>query len=76
MPKCVGGIGSKSISAFNLVMLSKQAWRFMTSHDSLVSAFINPCVFLIATILTLILVTILAMCGAASGTPNLWLKVG
>ncbi|XP_058727146.1 uncharacterized mitochondrial protein AtMg00310-like [Vicia villosa] len=37
MPKCDGGMGFKSINAFNLPMSSKQAWRFMTNPDSLVS---------------------------------------
>ncbi|XP_058754336.1 uncharacterized protein LOC131627507 [Vicia villosa] len=37
MPKSEGGMGFKNISAFNLAMLSKQAWRLTTIPDSLVS---------------------------------------
>ncbi|WJX25326.1 hypothetical protein P8452_14380 [Trifolium repens] len=32
-----GGMGFKNLTAFNLAMLSKQGWKFMTNHNSLVS---------------------------------------
>ncbi|GAU44570.1 hypothetical protein TSUD_139430 [Trifolium subterraneum] len=37
MPKNVGGLGFKSISAFNYAMPGKQAWKFMTNPDSLIT---------------------------------------
>ncbi|XP_058783721.1 uncharacterized mitochondrial protein AtMg00310-like [Vicia villosa] len=37
MPKSVGGMGFKNLSAFNYAMLSKQAWRLMINPDNLVS---------------------------------------
>ncbi|XP_058784657.1 uncharacterized protein LOC131659487 [Vicia villosa] len=37
MPKSEGGMGFKNIGAFNLAMLSKQAWKLTTTPDSLVS---------------------------------------
>ncbi|XP_058767513.1 uncharacterized protein LOC131641227 [Vicia villosa] len=37
MPKVDGGMGFKNLNAFNLAMLSKQAWRLTTNTDSLVS---------------------------------------
>ncbi|XP_058750813.1 uncharacterized mitochondrial protein AtMg00310-like [Vicia villosa] len=37
MPKGEGGMGFKNLNAFNLAMLSKQAWRLTTNTDSLVS---------------------------------------
>ncbi|XP_058776277.1 uncharacterized protein LOC131650592 [Vicia villosa] len=39
MPKSEGGKGFKNISAFNLAMLSKQAWRLTTNSDSLVAPY-------------------------------------
>ncbi|XP_019185275.1 PREDICTED: uncharacterized protein LOC109180242 [Ipomoea nil] len=36
-PKKYGGLGFKDLKAFNLAMLGKQAWRFLTNTDSLVS---------------------------------------
>ncbi|XP_019181991.1 PREDICTED: uncharacterized protein LOC109177145 [Ipomoea nil] len=37
IPKKYGGLGFKDLKAFNLAMLGKQAWRFLTNTDSLVS---------------------------------------
>ncbi|XP_019170526.1 PREDICTED: uncharacterized protein LOC109166090 [Ipomoea nil] len=37
IPKKYGGLGFKDLRAFNLAMLGKQAWRFLTNPDSLVS---------------------------------------
>ncbi|GAU35225.1 hypothetical protein TSUD_205010 [Trifolium subterraneum] len=37
MPKNVGGLRFKSISAFNYAMLGKQAWKFMTNPGSLIT---------------------------------------
>ncbi|XP_058758252.1 uncharacterized protein LOC131631477 [Vicia villosa] len=37
MPKKVGGMGFKNLSAFNYVVLSKQAWSLMTKPNTLVS---------------------------------------
>lgn len=36
-PKIHGGMGFKDLSAFNLAMLGKQGWKFITEPDSLVS---------------------------------------
>lgn len=35
--KFEGGMGFKILRGFNLAMLAKQAWRFHTSHNSLIS---------------------------------------
>ncbi|XP_019158575.1 PREDICTED: uncharacterized protein LOC109155346 [Ipomoea nil] len=35
IPKKYGGLGFKDLKAFNLVMLGKQAWHFLTNTDSL-----------------------------------------
>ncbi|XP_019178178.1 PREDICTED: uncharacterized protein LOC109173404 [Ipomoea nil] len=37
IPKKYGGLGFKELRAFNLAMLGKQAWRFLTQPESLVS---------------------------------------
>lgn len=37
MPKSARDMGFKNISAFNYVMLSKQAWSFIINLDNLVS---------------------------------------
>ncbi|XP_019159989.1 PREDICTED: uncharacterized protein LOC109156592 [Ipomoea nil] len=37
IPKEYGGLGFKELRAFNLAMLGKQAWRFLTQPQSLVS---------------------------------------
>jgi hypothetical protein len=37
-PKVHGGMGFKDLSAFNLAMLHKQGWKFLTEPDSLVSS--------------------------------------
>ncbi|XP_019194227.1 PREDICTED: uncharacterized protein LOC109188138 [Ipomoea nil] len=37
IPKKYGGLGFKELQAFNLAMLGKQAWRFLTQPQSLVS---------------------------------------
>ncbi|XP_019159672.1 PREDICTED: uncharacterized protein LOC109156273 [Ipomoea nil] len=37
IPKKYGGLGFKELRAFNLAMLGKQAWRFLTKPESLVS---------------------------------------
>ncbi|XP_019191056.1 PREDICTED: uncharacterized protein LOC109185569 [Ipomoea nil] len=37
IPKKYGGLGFKELRAFNLAMLGKQAWRFLTQPQSLVS---------------------------------------
>ncbi|XP_019200076.1 PREDICTED: uncharacterized protein LOC109193678 [Ipomoea nil] len=37
IPKKYGGLGFKELHAFNIAMLGKQAWRFLTKPDSLVS---------------------------------------
>ncbi|XP_019170410.1 PREDICTED: uncharacterized protein LOC109165884 [Ipomoea nil] len=37
IPKTFGGLGFKELRAFNLAMLGKQAWRFLTQPQSLVS---------------------------------------
>ncbi|XP_019180182.1 PREDICTED: uncharacterized protein LOC109175373 [Ipomoea nil] len=34
-PKVAGGLGFKDLKAFNLAMLGKQAWRFLTKPESL-----------------------------------------
>ena len=36
-PKIRGGMGFKDLSAFNLAMLGKQGWKFITEPDSLVA---------------------------------------
>ncbi|XP_019175652.1 PREDICTED: uncharacterized protein LOC109170972 [Ipomoea nil] len=36
-PKVAGGLGFKDLKAFNLAMLGKQAWRFLTKPESLVT---------------------------------------
>ncbi|XP_031120886.1 uncharacterized protein LOC116024124 [Ipomoea triloba] len=37
VPKKFGGLGFKDLRAFNLAMLGKQAWRFLTMPNSLVA---------------------------------------
>jgi len=37
VPKVHGGMGFKDLSAFNLAMLGKQGWKFLSEPDSLVS---------------------------------------
>ncbi|XP_019166552.1 PREDICTED: uncharacterized protein LOC109162294 [Ipomoea nil] len=37
IPKKYGGLGFKELHAFNIAMLGKQAWRFLTKPESLVS---------------------------------------
>ncbi|XP_031121085.1 uncharacterized protein LOC116024331 [Ipomoea triloba] len=37
VPKKYGGLGFKDLRAFNLAMLGKQAWRFLTNPQSLVA---------------------------------------
>lgn len=36
-PKIHGGMGFKDLTAFNLAMLGKQGWKFITEPDSLVA---------------------------------------
>ncbi|XP_031125428.1 uncharacterized protein LOC116027784 [Ipomoea triloba] len=36
-PKCFGGLGFKELRAFNLALLGKQGWRFLTNPASLVA---------------------------------------
>ncbi|XP_019181386.1 PREDICTED: uncharacterized protein LOC109176409 [Ipomoea nil] len=36
-PKTAGGLGFKDLRAFNLAMLGKQGWRFLTKPESLVA---------------------------------------
>ncbi|XP_019170153.1 PREDICTED: uncharacterized protein LOC109165716 [Ipomoea nil] len=36
-PKTAGGLGFKDLKAFNLAMLGKKAWRFLTKPESLVA---------------------------------------
>ncbi|XP_031127524.1 uncharacterized protein LOC116029616 [Ipomoea triloba] len=36
-PKCFGGLGFKDLRAFNLALLGKQGWRFLTNPASLVA---------------------------------------
>ena len=36
-PKIHGGMGFKDLAAFNLAMLGKQGWKFITEPDSLVA---------------------------------------
>lgn len=35
--KSCGGLGFHDFRDFNLAMLAKQGWRFLSKHDSLVS---------------------------------------
>ena len=37
IPKTCGGLGFKSLHAFNIALLDKQAWRLFTQPDSLVA---------------------------------------
>jgi len=37
MHKTNGGMGFKDLTAFNLAMLGKQGWKFVTEPDSLVA---------------------------------------
>jgi len=36
-PKCFGGMGFKNLKAFNMAMIGKQAWKLVTSPNSLVT---------------------------------------
>lgn len=37
IPKKFGGLGFKQLHGFNIILLGKQSWRFMTKSKSLVS---------------------------------------
>jgi len=54
MHKSNGGLGFKDLTAFNLAMLGRQGWKFLTEPDSLVSRMFKakyfPNTFLTATI--------------------------
>jgi len=45
MHKTNGGMGFKDLTAFNLVMLGKQGWKFLTEPNSLVSRLFKACYF-------------------------------
>jgi len=45
MHKTNGGMGFKDLSAFNLAMLGKQGWKFLTEPDSLVFPVIQGMIF-------------------------------
>jgi len=51
-PKIHGGMGFKDLSAFNLAMLGKQGWKFITEPDSLVARIFKACYFPNGTFLT------------------------
>ena len=50
-PKIQGGMGFKDLSAFNLSMLGKQGWKFITEPDSLVARIFKARYFLTGTYL-------------------------
>jgi hypothetical protein len=50
VPKEKGGPGYKDLYAFNLAMLSKQAWRLLTKPDSLCARVMKAKYFLDCTI--------------------------
>jgi len=35
-PKCFGGMGFKNLKAFNMAMIGKEAWKLVTSPNSLI----------------------------------------
>ena len=51
-PKIHGGMGFKDLFAFNLAMLGKQGWKFITEPDSLVARNFKARYFLSASYLT------------------------
>lgn len=52
MHKTNGGLGFKDLTAFNLAMLGKQGWKFLTEPDSLVSRMFKAKYFPRSTFLT------------------------
>jgi len=51
-PKIHGGMGCKDLSTFNLAMLGKQGWKFITEPDSLVTHIFKAHYFPTGTFLT------------------------
>jgi len=65
--KVHSGMGFKYLSAFNLAMLGKQGWKFLTEPDSLVSCIFKVWYFPSQLKLAIILV----MCGIVLCAPDL-----
>jgi hypothetical protein len=65
-PKIHGGMGFKDLSAFNLAMLGKQGWKFITEPESLVAHIFKARYFPLGSISRLKLATTRAMFGVVS----------
>jgi len=59
-------MGFKDLSAFNLAILGKQGWKFLTEPNSLVSRIIKHGTFHLSPILLLLSATIQVLCGVVS----------
>lgn len=62
-PKTYGGIGFKNVHEFNVAMLGKQIWKFLTNPESWLAEYLKLITFLALLLLKLVWVTIRVLCG-------------
>ncbi|CAN0884119.1 Uncharacterized mitochondrial protein AtMg00310 [Linum grandiflorum] len=69
-----GGMGFRDLQHFNLAMLGKQGWKFLTNLDAWVSRVFKAKYFPQGTFFQLDWVTVLAMSGEAFMQLKWWLE--
>lgn len=72
-PKSFGSMGFKNLKAFNIAMIGKQAWKLVTSPNSLITKLLKAKYYprsdyFGASVLVIIQVT----CGEACGGLKIW----